>query len=56
MHRRNHQGTSEERRTQGRQSPLHTNFSFILWRLCSAGRMSKAIAIAVPSKNPSQTA
>jgi hypothetical protein len=26
MRSRNHQGTSEERRTQDRQSPLHTNF------------------------------
>ena len=26
MRNRNHQGTSEERRTQDRQSPLHTNF------------------------------
>jgi hypothetical protein len=59
--RRSHQGAGEQRRTQDRQSPLHTNFSFILrpfvpWRLCFAGRMFKTIAIAVPSKNPSQTA
>jgi hypothetical protein len=56
LHGRNHQRTGEERRTQDCQSPLHTYFSFILWRLCFAGRMSNAIAIAVPSKNPSQIA
>lgn len=40
LHRRNTQRAGEERRTQDCQSPLHTHFSFILWRPV-AGRMFK---------------
>jgi hypothetical protein len=30
-------------------------YPFVPWRLCFAGRISDTLAIAVPSKNPSQT-
>jgi hypothetical protein len=46
-HCRNHQGAGEERRTQDRQSPLHTNFSFILLSL-GGSALQAAYPIPLP--------
>jgi hypothetical protein len=47
MHRRSYQGAGEERRTQDRQSPLHTNFSFVLLSL-GGSALQAACPIPLP--------
>jgi hypothetical protein len=55
-HYRNHQGAGEERRTQDRKSPLHTNFSFILLSLGgSALQAAYPIPLPLPCHLKTQT-